>query len=132
MIHPIRVSDRQAGETSLMMTELEALRKISAYVVENKIKSALEAEENMVVEAYALNKEGQMAIGPEPPDKPTLAKRNINMQRLDCIYDNEPLGFEKDPKAPEKIRPKDPLGRSRPWREKANIHKHQHRQRTKV
>ena len=87
----------------MMMSELEALRKILAYVAENKIKSALEAEENMVVEAYALNKEGHMAIGPEPPDKPTLAKRNIDMQHLDCIYDNEPLGFEKDPKAPEKM-----------------------------
>ncbi|KAI5397465.1 hypothetical protein KIW84_063329 [Lathyrus oleraceus] len=62
-----------------------------------------EAKENMVVEAYTLNKEGYMAIGPEPPDRPVLAKGNVNMQRLDCIYDNEPLGFEKDPKAPEKI-----------------------------
>ena len=93
----------------MMMSELEALRKISAYVAENKIKSALEAEENMVVEAYALNKKSYMPIGPEPTDKPVLAKGNVNMQRLDCIYDNEPLGFEKDPKAPEKIRPKDPL-----------------------
>ena len=65
----------------MMMSELEALRKISAYVAENKIKSALEAEENMVVEAYALNKEGYMAIGPEPTDKPVLAKGNVNMQR---------------------------------------------------
>ena len=114
-----------------MMYELEALRKISAYVAENKIKSALEAEENMAVEACALNKEGRMAIGPEPPDKLTLAKRSIDMQRLDCIYDNEPLGFEKDPKAPEKIRPKDPLeevdlgenGEKRPTYISANIDK---------
>ena len=34
----------------IMMFELEALRRISAYIAENKINSALEAEENMVVE----------------------------------------------------------------------------------
>ena len=129
MIHPIQVSDRQAGEMSLMMTELEALRKISAYVAENEIKSALEAKENMAIEAYALNKGGHMAIGPKTPYKPTLAKRNVDMQRLDCIYDSEPLGFEKDPKAPERIRPKDPLeevdlgenGEKRPTYISANI-----------
>ena len=92
-----------------MMTELEALKKILVYVAENKIKSALEAEENIVVEAYLSKKEGNLAIEPEPPDKPILAKGNTNMQCLDCIYDEQPLGFEKDPKAPEKMRPKDPL-----------------------
>ncbi|KAI5402796.1 hypothetical protein KIW84_050412 [Lathyrus oleraceus] len=72
-----------------------------------------------------------MAIEPEPPDKPVVAKGNVNMQRLDCIYDDEPLGFEKDPKAPEKIRPKDPLeevdlgenGDKRPTYISANIDK---------
>ncbi|XP_050914736.1 uncharacterized protein LOC127129628 [Lathyrus oleraceus] len=39
----------------------------------------------MAVEAYVLNKEGYMAIGPEPPDKPVLAKGNVNMQRLDLL-----------------------------------------------
>ncbi|CAL5208784.1 unnamed protein product [Lathyrus oleraceus] len=73
------------------MTELEALKGISAYVAENKIKLALEGEENMVVEAYVLKKEGNLAIEPGPPDKPVLAKGNVNMKRLDCIYDDEPL-----------------------------------------
>jgi hypothetical protein len=31
-------SDRQAGGMSLMMSELEALKRISAYVAENKNK----------------------------------------------------------------------------------------------
>ena len=82
------------------MTELEALKRISAYFFENKIKLALEDEENMAVEAYVLKKEGDLAIELEPPDKPVLAKGNVNMQRLGCIYDDGPLGFEKDPKAP--------------------------------
>jgi hypothetical protein len=127
----MQISDRQDGGISLMMTELEVLKRISVYVVENKIKAALEAEENMVVEAYMLKKEGNLAIEPEPPDKPVLAKGNVNMQRLDCIYDDEPLGFEKDPKALEKMRPKDPLeevdlgeiGDKRPTYISANIDK---------
>lgn len=37
---------------------------------------------------------------PEPPDK--LQPMNgeidsLNTQRLDCVYDDEPLGFKKDP-----------------------------------
>jgi hypothetical protein len=39
----------------VIMSELEALRKISEYIAYNKIKSAIEAEENMYVKAYALN-----------------------------------------------------------------------------
>ncbi|XP_050916816.1 putative tyrosine-protein phosphatase OCA1 [Lathyrus oleraceus] len=65
----------------------------------------------MVVEAYALN------------------KGNVDIQHLDFIYDSEPLGFEKDPKALERIRPKDPLeevdlgenGERRPTYISANI-----------
>ena len=53
-----------------MMSELEALRRISAYIAENKINSALEAEENMAVE-------------PKPPDKNEVVKVNVDKQRLD-------------------------------------------------
>ncbi|XP_050889119.1 uncharacterized protein LOC127094311 [Lathyrus oleraceus] len=56
----------------------------------------------MVVEAYVLKKEGNLAIEPEPPDKPVLAKGNANMQRLDCIYDDEPLGDLVELKLPIK------------------------------
>ncbi|MCI66701.1 hypothetical protein A2U01_0087959, partial [Trifolium medium] len=32
------------------------------------------------------------------------------MQRLDCIYDDEPLGFERDPVSPnQKMQSQDPL-----------------------
>jgi hypothetical protein len=96
-----------------------------------KIKSALEAEENMAVEAYVSKKEDILAIEPEPPDKSTVTKGNVDMRRLDCIYDDEPLGFEKDPRAPEKMRPQDPLeevdlgenGDKRPTYISANIDK---------
>ena len=46
-------SGRQARVIFLMMMpELEAIKRISAYIAKNKLNSALEAEtENMVVEA---------------------------------------------------------------------------------
>jgi hypothetical protein len=52
-------------------------------MAENKLKTALEVEiqHNMVVKATSEN-HGR----PEPEN-----------QRLDCIYDDEPLGFTKDP-----------------------------------
>ncbi|XP_058725923.1 uncharacterized protein LOC131597233 [Vicia villosa] len=34
---------------------------------------------------------------------------NVNRQRLDCIYDEEPLGFDKDPMALKKKQPQDPF-----------------------
>lgn len=95
----------------MIMSELHALRMISAYITENKINSALEAEANVAVDAT----DGQvledfvMAAEPIPPDKSVENKGNVDLQRLDCIYDEEPLGFEKDPMAPEKMQPQDPL-----------------------
>ena len=44
-----------------------------------------------------------MAIEPKPPDKKEVVEENIDKQRLDYIYDGEPLGFEKDPMAPERM-----------------------------
>ncbi|XP_050897324.1 uncharacterized protein LOC127104162 [Lathyrus oleraceus] len=113
------------------MAELEALKRILTYVTEKKIKLVLEAEENMVVEAYVSKKEDILAIEPEPPDKSVVTKGNVNMQCLDCIYDDEPLGFEKDPRAPEEMRLQDPLeevdlgenGDKRPTYISANIDK---------
>jgi hypothetical protein len=51
-------------------------------MAENKLNKALEAEvqQNMVVEAKVENNGN---IEPQ-------------VRRLDCIYDDEPLGFEKD------------------------------------
>ena len=103
---------RQAGETSVMMSELDALKRISVYIAKSKINLALEAEENMVVEAnktQILNEGATLAIEPKPPDKKEVVEENIDKQRLDCIYDEEPLGFEKDLMALERIHPQDPL-----------------------
>ena len=71
-----------------MTSESEILAQISTYVVENKVKSTLEAErlQDLAVKANAENREGHYG------QTSTLESR-----RLDCVYDNEPLGFEKDP-----------------------------------
>lgn len=58
-------------------------------MAENKIKSALEAEKqhSLVVEAIIENCEnGQVG-------QTTTSKS----RRLNCFFENEPLGFEKDP-----------------------------------
>lgn len=80
-----------------IMSELEALQMISAYVSENRLRAALEAEIHMVVEATNMeihDVEPGVEFEPEPPDK--SQHLGLQSQRLDCIYDNEPLGFEKD------------------------------------
>ena len=57
-------------------------------MAENKIKSALEAGilQKLVVEAKAKNPEGRCG-----------QTSDSKSWRLDCIYDNKPLEFEKDP-----------------------------------
>ena len=72
-----------------MMPESNALARILAYVAENKINLALEAEENsnMAPEAIMVEKLGE-------PSQTTASES----RRLDCIYEEEPLGFEKDPR----------------------------------
>ncbi|XP_058774558.1 uncharacterized protein LOC131648846 [Vicia villosa] len=71
---------------------------------------ALEAEEeNMAVEAYVSKEEDSWILKPKPPDKSRRVAENVDLQRLDCIYDDEPLGFEKNPMAKEKMQPQDPL-----------------------
>lgn len=70
-----------------MNAESESLTRISAYLVENKRKPILERErlQNLACEAEGL-KDGQL-------DQTTTSKS----RRLHYIYDNEPLGFEKNP-----------------------------------
>ena len=71
MIH-IVLTDRQARETSVMMSELDALNRISTYIAESKINSELEAEENMAVEAnktQVLDEGATLAIELKPPDR---------------------------------------------------------------
>ena len=72
-----------------MTIELEILAWILAYLAENKRKSALEAEklQNLAIEAKVEEcEDGQQGQ--------TTASES---RRLDWIYDNEPLGLEKDP-----------------------------------
>ena len=35
--------------------------------------------------------------------------KKVDKQHLDCIYDEEPLGFKKDLMAPERMQPRDSL-----------------------
>ena len=70
-----------------------------AYLAENKLNTALEAKvKHMVVEAKdeAMHAKGlRMDFKPRPPDEEVPFEEKD--QRLDAIYDEEPLGFEKDP-----------------------------------
>jgi len=79
-----------------MTTEPNVWEKITAYVAENNEKAALEAEI-----------EQERSIKDVDDDFPFNL---IESQRLDCIYDNEPLDFEKNPMGSiEKMKVRDPL-----------------------
>ena len=99
------------GVILVMMTEPRALQRISAYVAENRMIAALEAE----VKYMALEANEQVSFqegpgkdfDPEPPDSEEKEVRN---QRLYAIYDDEPLVFEKDMLADNvKMLAQDPL-----------------------
>lgn len=88
---------------STKMSEFDALERISTYVAKNRLKAALEAEiPHMVVEvselevfnvAQRINIEPKLIEMPQPAD---VEDDGLKIQRIDCIYDDEPLGFEKD------------------------------------
>src|SRR3954464_3602186 len=108
---------QQAGTMTLIMSESSFFEKISAYVAENKRKAALEAElSNTKIEAV-LTKEGITELEirtsfelPEDTAPDGEIIREGTNQRLDAIYDEEPLGFEKDPMASNiKMLAQDPL-----------------------
>ncbi|CAJ2635983.1 unnamed protein product [Trifolium pratense] len=94
------------GSTMMsMMIESPAWDRITAYAAENRIKMALEAinvQEDMAVEANG-----------DLRDELALEASEVNdgkKQRLDCIYDDEPLGFEKDPHSSiQRMQAQDPL-----------------------
>ncbi|CAJ2645042.1 unnamed protein product [Trifolium pratense] len=88
-----------------MMIKSPAWDRITAYAAENRIKMALEAinfQEDMAVEANG-----------DLKDELALEASEVNdgkKQRLDCIYDDEPLGFEKDPHSSiQRMQAQDPL-----------------------
>jgi len=62
--------------------------KITTYVAETKEKAALEAEIKQEEYIKIINDNFQYS--------------SMESQMLDCIYDDEPLGFEKDPMGPTK------------------------------
>ena len=81
-----------------MMPEPSFFERISAYMAENKLKAALEAE--VIYMAVEATSKEENAVGPgayfdtETPGEQVHDEQN---QRLDAIYDDEPLGFEKNP-----------------------------------
>jgi hypothetical protein len=80
--------------------ESESLARISAYLAENKRKSILQRKrlQNLACEAESLD-DGRL--------DQTIASES---RRLDCIYDNEPLGFEKNSlNESQKMQAQDPL-----------------------
>ena len=81
-------------------------------MAENKIKTALEVElKYMAIQAKeeSAHTEGPgVHFIPKPPDEQVPIENNN--QRLDAIYDDGPLGFERDPVAPSaKMLAQDPL-----------------------
>src|SRR4051812_49195567 len=83
-----------------MTTESEYLARITTYLAENNERAVLEAEleKEMAVEAMMMvkNENNQEA--------------NHQVERIDGIYDDEPLGFEMDPSGTvKKMQAQDPL-----------------------
>lgn len=87
----------------ITMTESRKLAQLSTYMVDNRIKVALEAEsqQNMVMEAIVVE------INKDDKSRSDLVPKS---QRLKCIYNDELLEFEKDPLASiRRIHTQDPL-----------------------
>src|ERR1044072_9525737 len=103
------------------MSEANALDKITTYMAENRINAALEAELNqkMALEAIIVEKDEHnqdMVSRPNDPELRTNDHSRVKeegiptSQRLGCIYDDEPFGFEKDPNiSTKRMQAQDPL-----------------------
>jgi len=79
-----------------MMVEPNLWDKITAYMAESNLKTAKEAE--------VMHKEVDETLAENANDDP------VDDQKLDCMYDDEPLGYEKDPLgSTTKMRAHDPL-----------------------
>src|ERR1044072_1517625 len=90
------------------MSEADALDKITAYMAENRINAALEAGlyHKMALEAITVEKDEtnptivlrRQHLNLLRDEHPSIKEEGIpTNQSLDCIYDDEPLGFERDP-----------------------------------
>ena len=84
---------QQAGNSIILpMIESSFFEKISAYMAENEWKAALEAEVDSM--AAEVNKTGGDGSKGSPFEEQEIVDVD---QRLDAVYDKEPLGFENDP-----------------------------------
>src|SRR4051812_27294944 len=81
----MKVLQSRGQQSKMMTTESEYLARITAYLAENKERTALEAElkKNMAIEAMMVKNEDNQEVDPQ-------------VERFDGIYDDEPLGFEMD------------------------------------
>src|ERR1044072_8749530 len=92
------------------MSEASALDKITAYMAENRINAALEAGlcHKMALDAIHVEKDESNRNTSEHPSM--KEERFPTKQSLDCIYDGEPLGFERDPSiSTKRLQAHDPL-----------------------
>lgn len=101
-----KVYPPRGGQWQIKMTsKSRSLAQIFLYMAENRLKSALEVEnfQNMACEANVESFENlRCGINGR-----TTASKN---HKLDYIYDNEPLGFEKGPQETnKKMQAQDPL-----------------------
>src|ERR1051325_3878751 len=98
----LRKNGHQAGNSIiLLMTESSFFKRISAYMDENEWRAASEAEIDSIIEVNEMKGNGS---------KESPCEENEIDQRLDAIYDTEPLGFEKDPtNSGAKMLAQDPL-----------------------
>lgn len=89
-----------------IMIESRTLARIPTYMDENKILAALEAKSQQILVVEAIKSENSQANQFGSTSQLTTSKS----RRLDYIYDNEPLGFEKHPIiSTNKMQVKDPL-----------------------
>src|SRR3954471_5976910 len=95
----MKVLQSRGQQSKTMTTELEYLPRITAYLAKNKERTALEAEleKNMAIEAMMVKNENNPKV-------------DHQVERLDGIYDDKPLGFEMDPLGSVKrMQAQDPL-----------------------
>lgn len=87
-----------------MMFEFDALKRILTYIAENRLNATLEAEvKYMDVEAnevYMFDVGQRVNIEPKPHDESDsigMENGGTKGQRLDCTYDDDPLGSKRIP-----------------------------------
>ena len=94
------------------MSNQDAWNRIMTYLAENKIKKALEAKLQQKIVTRTIEKDDAETVGEEPKEI------MVEGQKLDYIFYDELLGFEKDPNfETKKIQAQDPLEEINLWDE---------------